>query len=87
MNKILIVDDEKDMRWLLSNILKEDGYTIYEAKDCEYALNFFRKNSPPDLILLDLKIPGGMDGVDLLKKIKTTMARSFLKVKKEKGQK
>jgi len=74
MNKILIVDDEKDMRWLLSNILKEDGYTIYEAKDCEYALNFFRKNSPPDLILLDLKIPGGMDGVDLLKKIKTTMA-------------
>ncbi|MDP2968690.1 MAG: sigma-54 dependent transcriptional regulator [Deltaproteobacteria bacterium] len=72
MNKILVVDDEKDMRWLLSNILKEDGYTIYEAEDCGHALNFLKKDSPPDLILLDLRIPGEMDGIDLLKEIKTT---------------
>jgi DNA-binding NtrC family response regulator len=73
MNKILVVDDEKDMRWLLSNFLKEDGYTIYEAEDCGHALNFLKKDSPPDLILLDLRIPGEMDGIDLLKEIKTTM--------------
>ncbi len=73
MNKILVVDDEKDMRWLLSNILKEDGYTIYEAEDCGHALNLLKKDSPPDLILLDLRIPGEMDGIDLLKEIKTTM--------------
>ena len=73
MNKILVVDDEKDMRWLLSNFLKEDGYTIYEAEDCGHALNFIKKDSPPDLILLDLRIPGEMDGIDLLKEIKTTM--------------
>jgi DNA-binding NtrC family response regulator len=72
MNKILVVDDEKDMRWLLSNFLKEDGYTIYEAEDCGHALNFLKKDSPPDLILLDLRIPGEMDGIDLLKEIKTT---------------
>ncbi|MBM4351679.1 MAG: sigma-54-dependent Fis family transcriptional regulator [Deltaproteobacteria bacterium] len=72
MNRILVVDDEKDMRWLLSNILKEDGYTIYEAEDCGRALNFLKKDSPPDLILLDLRIPGEMDGIDLLKEIKTT---------------
>jgi len=72
MNKILVVDDEKDMRWLLSNILKEDGYTIYEAEDCGHALNFLKKDSPPDLILLDLRIPGEMDGIGLLKEIKTT---------------
>jgi two-component system response regulator AtoC len=70
MNRILIVDDEKDMRWLLNNILKEDGYTTYEAEDGEEAMNCFKKNSPPDLILLDLRIPGEMDGIDLLKKIK-----------------
>ena len=75
MNKILVVDDEKDMRWLLSNILKEDGYTIYEAEDCGHALNFLKKDSPPDLILLDLRIPGEMDGIDLLKEIKTTMPK------------
>jgi len=73
MNRILIVDDEKDMRWLLSNFLKEDGYTVDEAEDCGDALDFFKRNSPPDLVLLDLRMPGQMDGVDLLKKIKTTM--------------
>ncbi len=73
MNKILVVDDERDMRWVLSNFLKEDGYTIYEAEDCGHALNFLKKDSPPDLILLDLRIPGEMDGIDLLKEIKKTM--------------
>ncbi len=72
MNRILIVDDEKDMRWLLSNFLKEDGYTVDEAEDCGDALDIFKKNSPPDLVLLDLRMPGEMDGIDLLKKIKTT---------------
>jgi two-component system response regulator AtoC len=72
MNKILIVDDEKDMRWLLSSFLKEDGYTIYEAEDCGDALSFLKKNSRPDLILLDLELPGKMDGIDLLKEIKAT---------------
>jgi DNA-binding NtrC family response regulator len=71
MNRILVVDDEKDMRWLLSNILKEDGYAIYEAEDCGRALKFLKKDSTPDLILLDLRIPGEMDGIDLLKEIKT----------------
>jgi len=73
MNKILVVDDEKDMRWLLSNFLKEEGYTIYEAEDCGHALNFLKKDSPPDLILLDLRMPGEMDGIDLLKEIKTIL--------------
>ena len=72
MNKILIVDDEKDMRWLLSNLLKGNGYIVDEAEDCGEALDFFKKNSPPDLILLDLRMPGEMDGIDLLKKIKAT---------------
>jgi DNA-binding NtrC family response regulator len=72
MNQILIVDDEKDMRRVLSNILKEDGYTVYEAGDSRQALNFLTRESPPDLFLLDLKMPGEMDGIELLSKIKTT---------------
>ena len=72
MNQILIVDDEKDMRRVLSNILKEDGYTVYEAGDSGQALNFLTRESPPDLFLLDLKMPGEMDGIELLAKIKTT---------------
>jgi two-component system nitrogen regulation response regulator NtrX len=64
MNQILIVDDEKDMRRVLSNILKEDGYTVYEAGDSGQALNFLTRESPPDLFLLDLKMPGEMDGIE-----------------------
>ena len=74
MNKILIVDDERDMRWILSNLLRGEGYIVNEAEDCGNALDFFKKNSPPDLILLDLRMPGEMDGIDLLKRIKTTMS-------------
>jgi DNA-binding NtrC family response regulator len=69
MNRILIVDDEMDMRWLLSGILKEEGYEVREADTGKKALQFFRK-SPPDLVLLDLKIPGGDDGIEILKRIK-----------------
>ncbi len=74
MSNILIVDDEKDMRWLLTDILKKEGYTVYEAEDCKEAMAFLKKNSPPDLVLLDLRIPGEMDGMDLLRKIKETQS-------------
>ncbi len=72
MSNILIVDDEKDMRWLLTDILKKDGHTLYEAGNCKEAMVFFKKNSPPDLVSLDLRIPEEMDGMDLLRKIKET---------------
>ncbi len=76
MNKILIVDDEKDMRWLLSKMLKENGYIVDEAEDGGDALDHLKNNSMPDLILLDIKMPGEMDGIDLLKEIKTTRPES-----------
>jgi DNA-binding NtrC family response regulator len=70
MSRILIVDDEKDMRWLLSNILKEEGYEVEEVDTGRKALALF-KQSPPDLVLLDLRFPGGVDGIEVLKKIKS----------------
>ena len=70
MSNILIVDDEKDMRWLLTGILKKDGYTTYEAGDCKETMAFLKKKSLPDMVLLDLKIPGEMDDMDLLKRIR-----------------
>jgi two-component system nitrogen regulation response regulator GlnG len=69
MSRILIADDEKDMRWLLSSILKEEGYEVEEADTGKKALALL-KQSPPDLVLLDLKFQGGVDGIEVLKKIK-----------------
>ncbi len=69
MSRILIVDDERDMRWILANILKSENYDISEAESGEKAINMIKKFSP-ELVILDKMIPGKMDGIEVLKQIK-----------------
>ncbi|MCK4417161.1 MAG: sigma-54-dependent Fis family transcriptional regulator [Candidatus Latescibacteria bacterium] len=68
LKEVLIVDDEKDMRWTLSNVLEKGGYKVSEAEDGAQALTTLRMSSP-DLILLDKKLPE-MDGIRVLRKIR-----------------
>jgi CheY-like chemotaxis protein len=68
IQNILIVDDEEDLCWLLSNSLKSRGYTVATANTISEAVACLKK--PPDLILLDLKLPDG-DGMDILPQIET----------------
>ncbi len=65
---VLIVDDEQDMRWLLANILKAEGFIVQQAVDGLDAIGKVKKQ-PPDIVLLDIKMPT-MDGMEALKKIK-----------------
>jgi CheY-like chemotaxis protein len=67
IENILIVDDEEDLCWLLSNSLKSRGYTVATANTISEALPCLKE--PPDLIFLDLKLPDG-DGMDILPQIK-----------------
>jgi DNA-binding NtrC family response regulator len=67
MAHILIVDDEKRMRHLLSIMLSRRGYHVDQAGDGVEALEMIRA-TPFDMIITDIKMPR-MDGVDLLKKI------------------
>ncbi len=67
--KILIVDDEADLRAMLKSIL-EDDYEVTLAEDAA-ALNRFYAQDAPDVILLDLKLPDA-NGLDLLPQIKRT---------------
>ena len=62
MKKILIVDDEKDVRGLLSMRLLASGFKVLEAGDGAAALAL-AKQERPDLILLDIMMPG-KDGVE-----------------------
>lgn len=66
--KILLVDDEEGIRKVLGITLTDIGYEVLSAKNGEEALKLFRKAEPP-IVLTDIKMPG-IDGVELLKKIK-----------------
>ncbi len=69
MNKsILIVDDEKDFCTVLSDSLSQDRYRVFTALNGKMALQLAKKEKP-DLMLLDIKMPG-MDGIEVLRKIK-----------------
>ena len=65
MAKILIVDDEIGIRELLSEILDEEGYTVYAAENAE-AARVLMSQEQFDLILLDIWMPD-TDGITLLK--------------------
>jgi two-component system response regulator (stage 0 sporulation protein F) len=67
-NKILIVDDQYGIRILLNEVLQKEGYETFQAANGVQALDLFAKHSP-DLVLLDMKIPG-MDGIEILKRMK-----------------
>ena len=66
--KILLVDDEKDIRDVVHLSLSDMGYQVLEAEDGDQALRIFRDTQPP-IVLTDIKMPN-MDGIELLQKIK-----------------
>lgn len=65
---ILLVDDESDIREVLSLPLSDLGYRVSEAATGSQALEIFRAIQPA-IVLTDIKMPG-MDGIELLQKIK-----------------
>jgi two-component system, NtrC family, nitrogen regulation response regulator NtrX len=67
--KILVVDDEENIRKSLKMILEYEGYQFLEAGDGEEALSRIEETIDLDLVLLDIKLPG-RDGLDILAEIK-----------------
>src|SRR5512145_2575412 len=64
--RILVVDDEKLIRWSVSERLQRDGYVVATAESGEQALEAIAAE-PPDLVLLDVQLPG-VDGVETLRR-------------------
>ena len=67
--KILVVDDKKDSRVLVGKILRLRGYEIIGAETGEDAINM-TQNELPDLILMDVRMPGEIDGLEATRRIK-----------------
>jgi DNA-binding NtrC family response regulator len=68
MGKVLIVDDDEDIRSILSDIIKSEGYKTIAAGDGRKALEKVREHSP-EVVLLDVRLPE-IDGMQVLKEIK-----------------
>ena len=68
MNKILIIDDEVQIRSLLARMLELEGYEVCQAGDCKTAIKQLEIQSP-DVALCDVFLPDG-NGVDLVLNIK-----------------
>lgn len=67
-HKVLIVDDQNGIRILLVEVFSSEGYETFQAANGKAALEIVKTHAP-DLVLLDMKIPG-MDGLEILKHIK-----------------
>jgi len=69
-NQILIVDDNSDIRLLISGILKDKGFDVREAANFDQAI-FEVNKKLPDVAVVDVKLDkGDNDGIELLKQIK-----------------
>ena len=68
VNKVLVVDDEKEICLMLKDFLSDEGYDVSYACSAEEAMTQIRA-SRPALVLLDVKMPG-KNGIEFLKEIK-----------------
>lgn len=68
MNSILIIDDEPQLRKLLSRMMELEGYEVFQAADCQSTLKQLKLHNP-QVVLCDVFLPDG-NGVDLVSTIK-----------------
>jgi two-component system, chemotaxis family, chemotaxis protein CheY len=68
MAKILVIDDEQNIRDLLDTLLRRKGYDVVVAESGQKGLDLYRRERP-DVLVLDLKMPE-MDGVTVLQQVR-----------------
>ena len=70
--KVLLVDDQESILLLYSEEIEEEGFAVEVAHNGDQALEVF-KASPPDLVILDINMPG-MNGIEVLRQMKAVNA-------------
>jgi two-component system NtrC family response regulator len=71
--RILVVDDDENIRKVLKTILEDEGYTVDEAEDAKKAIEKSRRHVY-NLALIDIRLPD-MEGIELLTKMKDTVPK------------
>jgi DNA-binding response OmpR family regulator len=63
--RILVVEDEPELMDYIATVLRTRGYEVFEAADAKSALAMLRQEAGFQLVLSDIGLPGGMDGIAL----------------------
>lgn len=79
MQKILIIEDDKATQELYRVKLEAEGFEVMAASDGAQGITSATQ-SKPDLIVLDLMLPGGMNGFDILTRLKQNPDTAAIKV-------
>ncbi len=66
----MLVEDEPLVRMLLADELREAGLTVVEASNAGEALAFLAATDQVDIVVTDIQMPGGMDGIELARQIR-----------------
>lgn len=69
MKQVVVVEDDKLLTNLITKKLKAEGYEVVHAENGEKALALMKEGKAPEVILLDILLPG-IDGFEVLKNIK-----------------
>ena len=77
--KVLVVDDKEDSRVLVRKVLSHRGYEVIGAGTGEDAINM-TQTELPDLILMDIRLPGGIDGLEATRRIKALPQLSHIPI-------
>jgi CheY-like chemotaxis protein len=78
MKKILVVDDDPNVRFLISELLTRGHYEVSQAVNGDQAWQMVHSQMP-DLVVLDIMMPG-IDGIEVCRRIKTAPALQHIKV-------
>lgn len=73
MGTVLVVDDEPDVRLIARLVLQADGYDVREVSSGAEALAELDASGPPDVLLLDVRMPG-IDGWEVLRRLRADPA-------------
>jgi CheY-like chemotaxis protein len=68
---LLVVEDEVLIRLAVSEDLRSAGFTVIEVSNADQALAYLAANSGVDVVFSDIRLPGSMDGIELMRALRS----------------
>jgi len=70
----IVVEDEFLARWLIAEVLRDFGFAVYEFGTADDALAYLQSGGRADVVFTDIRMPGAIDGLELVRRIHENIA-------------